>query len=186
MSPLRLLLAAALLLAPSLAAAQTDAFVSFGIGGRVFEPRDGGLDGMSGLSPLVRIRRGEGWKPDIRLDWYSVETSDGTRVRLRPLMVGLTRAWERRRVSLSISAAAGYAFCSAANDARPDSVYDASDSFAAASAVSLHYDLSARFGVRTSVGYVVVRPELTEGGRPLGRLEADSVIMKVGLTYGVF
>ena len=168
------------------ARAQTDSFVSVGLSGRLNEPSGKGLDGVAAFTPLIRVRRSAGWKPDLRLDWFSVETADGARVRLRPIMAGMGYTWERRRLTLTASATAGYAFCGLGQRPLTAPEYQVSNSLTAGSSLTGWYDLTRRVGLRASLGYVVVRPELALSGAAPYRLKADSVLAKVGLTYGVF
>jgi hypothetical protein len=193
------------------ARAQTHSAVSVGIAVSTAIPTDPGLATTSfGAGPLLRLK-GRGWGPAIGFSWFGTDLKhpgDGAdgglelgRVRFRPFMAGASYTHEHGyRVTTSVSLVAGRAFTrfraydpprlpdGTVPDGWPVHVSVANSSAFRAS-LSAWYDLNPRFGLMASVNYLLMRPEVTLVGpdrRDSFTWRADTVIVSVGVAYGIF
>jgi hypothetical protein len=137
------------------------------------------------LGPLFRIRSTPGLHPAFGLNWVmsdlemNMDAGDGAvgRLRLRPLMAGLSYTWIAGHVSVSPRLIAGYSF----NRFTGAGSVSARDSFVSNAEFQIWRDLSSRVGVLGSIGYLFARPEVS--GRTVN---ADAIRAQLGIAYAVF
>ena len=137
------------------------------------------------LGPLFRIRSTPGLHPAFGLNWVMADlemnmtTGDGAvgRLRLRPLMAGVSYTWIAGTFSVSPRLIAGYSF----NRFRGPESVSARDSFVTKAELQIWRDLTPRIGVLGSVGYLFARPEVS--GRTVN---ADAIRAQVGIAYAIF
>lgn len=190
------------------AAAQTAANLGVGGGAAYYAPIDGLADDSIGFAFVYRLGKPRGFRPTFGFNWYSTEfdtTVAGERVpfgslHVRPVMGGVGYWVARDRFTVGATVIAGLAFNSfdtanavrLAYDRRLDELLldvTASNSLAGRAEIGVWYDLTSRFGLLTSLGYVAARPSISvasESGRVSQRLRADAVKLQVGLVYGLF
>ena len=109
----------------------------------------------------------------------NMDLGDGAvgRLRLRPLMAGVSYTWIAGKLSVSPRLIAGYSF----NRFRGAESVSARDSFVSKAELQIWRDLSSRVGVLGSIGYLFARPEVS--GRTVN---ADAVRAQVGIAYAIF
>jgi hypothetical protein len=190
------------------AAGQIDAEMGLGGGVAFYQPVDDMAHDSAGFAFIYRLGKPEGLRPTFGFNWYSLDFDavvGGQRVRLgalriRPIMGGYGYWVTRDRVSLAATVIAGLAFNSFDTADAARLAYDrnldelllrinASPAPAARAEIGVWYDLTSRFGLLGSVGYVAARPRITtttESGRESRRLRADAVKLQIGLVYGLF
>ena len=175
------------------AAAQTEGRVSVGLSAGVIRPTDG--SGTSAvLSPVVRLNPGDGWGLAGGVTWFDSDLVSGSdeevasRIRIRPVMAGVSYTLRHDRLATSISMLAGYSFNSA-RDLRPGYTVDIEDSFAVRPGVSLTYTLARRVALIGFGGYLITRPDVTvrRFGVPIDESwNGDAVVLSAGLVYSLF
>jgi hyperosmotically inducible protein len=177
----------------------TPGLVAAGVSVGWSRPRADGLEPGLGIGLSVRLGRGRGLGPAIAFDWISSEVRalDGqrsgvTRVRIRPVMAGVSYTFASDRVSVAPSIVGGYAFNSLnirdASAAAPLPV-GVANSFAWRAGVSLWVETTRRTAVNVSVGYLDTSLRFTvfEQGRLEKRSQpGDSVILRSGIVYKLF
>jgi low temperature requirement protein LtrA len=137
------------------------------------------------LGPLFHIRSTPGLHPTFGLNWVmadlemNMDAGDGAvgRLRLRPVMAGISYTWIAGHLSISPRVIAGYSF----NRFTGAGSVSARDSFVSKAELQVWHDLSSRVGILGSIGYLFARPEVS--GRPV---IADAVRAQVGIAYAVF
>lgn len=144
-------------------------------------------DARSGvkLRPLFRMRSDPGLHPAFGLNWVTLvlgpdsPTTDALagRLRLRPLLGGVSYTWVTDLLSISPRVFAGYSF----NRFRRTSDASARNSLVAKAELQLFHDLNPRVGIVGSIGYLVARPQVA--GRTV---RADDLRLQVGLAYAVY
>ncbi|HEY8550114.1 MAG TPA: BON domain-containing protein [Vicinamibacterales bacterium] len=157
------------------------------------------LDDAVDVAPVVWLRPGNGFGPAIGFGWGTRDLETGptgapalARLRIRPLMGGLSYTKPLGRSHLSFSLVGGYAFTRLSVDdtrAGPDRAIGVSNTFAWRPSASLLVDLTDRFGVQFSAGYLVVRPKVTfanDRSVTSERVRADGLMMSIALGYWVF
>ena len=167
-------------------AAQTGALVSVGAEVVLHRPGDG-LDHSLRPAALVRLRLkpGLGLSAGIggfRAGWADTEA----RMKVRTVMAGPAYRVQRRRLTLSVSLLAGYAFSRLEGAPRGQHMRGAP---ALQPSAGLWYDLSERVGLHAAVGYLVARPSLAvdgPDGRRTTRIRADAPVLRMGIAYAVF
>jgi hypothetical protein len=158
-------------------------------------PADGRLESSWTLSPLVRVGAGDGLGPAVGFSWFSAELEAGGavgRVRVKPVMGGLSYTLRRHRSSASLSIVGGYAFNSftlelvETGSAIPVSV---GNSLVVRPGLSIWHDASDRIAFNLSAGHVITRPRLEllrDGRREKTSLRADTTIVGAGLAWKLF
>lgn len=213
----RVLMALILVLVMSAeASAQAGRHVALGVGlgaqhyvdGDHFEAKDPGFSLLYRLS-LSTKPKADGWKlgpdasigvsrPRTRVEIAGARTRLG-RLRMIPVMIGGGPSGRLGPTSVSLSLLAGYSFNKHDLDDRVGAVYEsqgqtlgdveADNAFVMRAGVSAWHDLSSRFGVRGSVGYLHHRPIVRttlDGVTESERWEAGRVSVETGLTIGIF
>lgn len=162
-------------------------------------PRDASLGSTTQIGPVVRIGRGGGLGLTFGLGWFATDALPATipgdplgRVRIRPIMGGVGYTVGGSRASASFSLVGGVALNSVVIGTNIDPhelILGVDDSFAWRPAVSFWFDASDRIALTAFSGYVLTRPEatyLTAGEVTTRRLDASTVLAKVGLAYKLF
>ncbi len=195
--------------APGVVFAQTEN--RFAVGGQVSKRASTGPDahGNLGIGLMWRIghsKTGFGW--DWALNWFSADidrsiggiNTELGELHVRPIMAGYGYTHVIGRTAIGAAVLGGYAFSSASLSSQAYDAYrdrlgaqavtiDASNTFVVKPEVSMWRDLSTKIGLRTSVGYMIARPQITVGsslGDDQRRVNADMLMFKVGLVYSVF
>jgi hypothetical protein len=194
-----------LVLAALPAAAQTEG--KFSIGGSVTWafPTDSEVGSLVGAGPLIRLNPKKGWGLAGGLSWFraDIENPDGVsgdfaRLRVRPLMGGVSYTVGEQPMLVSFSIVAGPSF----NDLDfhddflgqlppgPQPDLDAKNSFAVRPGVGLTYTVAPRVAIIGFAGYSINRPDVVyrnpAGVEYRNRWKADAVLLSVGAVYSIF
>jgi hypothetical protein len=129
----------------------------------------------------------------------SVSRDSLGRLRMRPFMAGYGHTWTRGRYSITADLLGGFSFNSFDLDPSARTEYlvrgasdidaGASNTFVMKPEVQVWYDVSPKFGVKISGGYLVSRPTVSikstlgEDARPV---KADTILITVGIVYSIF
>jgi len=203
---MRLLLALVLLACSvALAEAQTEGKVSVGGSITFIKPTDSEVESLWGGGPLVRLNPRKGWGIAAGLSWFRANLdnpsgADGpfARLRVRPLMAGVSYTIGNQPTLVSFSIVAGPSFNSL--DFRddfldtlppgPQPTLDAENSFAVRPGVGLTYTVAPRVAIIGFAGYMINRPNVTytdiTGQEFRNRWKADSILLSVGAVYSLF
>jgi hypothetical protein len=199
---------AALLIAVPSAFAQEASSVSIGLACSFTMPTNPAAGSDAGPALLLRLRGDHGFGPSLALNWFTtpLRTEVGGqqvelgKVSVRPLLFGVGYGHHlSRRLKWNVSAAAGIAFAHARGTGTLKEAFErlgveqvgvrVPDSFAWRVGAGLWVDLGARVGMRVSVGYLGVQPEITitsSAGDRRRPVDLGSIVTSVGFTYGVF
>lgn len=194
--------------AASRADAQTDGTLALGWEAGAMLPSDTSASGGNDLGIVWRFGRDEtGWGWHWGLNWYETTLTrqvGGTRVELgdlhvRPITMGYGFTYVAGRTAIIADMLGGFAFTSmsmspAARDSyqrigQNGARLDAGMTWIARPEVLVWYDLSKNFGLVFNVGYMFARPTLTistSAGQDVRRIDADMLMLQVGLAYAVF
>lgn len=205
---LAILMLAALLAAAPPARAQSDASVALGLSFAVTNPADASAETASRPRLLLRLRTPPGLGSTIGFNWFSsaVRTTIGGqetdlgRIGVRPVMVGPAYTVEHGRVTAVFSLQAGYAFTNIRDTGSAKREYQkllgpgpvgikAENAFAWCPNASLWLDLSSRYGLMVSVGYLGVRPTIATTsslGTVKKTVDLGSIVTSVGIAYAIF
>ena len=187
------------------AAAQTKGKISIGGSISYVIPTDGEVDSLVGGGPLIRLNPKKGWGFAGGLSWFraNVENPDGSsgnflRLRVRPLMGGVSYTIGEQPVLVSFSVVAGPSF----NDLDfhddylrtlppgPQPELDAKNSFAVRPGVGVTWTVAPRVAIIGFGGYMINRPDLVyrdpAGIEYRNRWNADSILLSVGAVYSIF
>jgi hypothetical protein len=147
----------------------------------------------------VRLRPRNGWGPTIGFSWTTTKIQEGVdgqaalaTLKVRPVMAGLEYGVARDRLAASFSVVGGYAFNGLDVDTTrlgQGRAIDVSNSFAARVGASVWYDVTPRIGLNLFTGYRLARPDVTFASDTTivtRRVNADAVIVSVGIAYWVF
>jgi len=150
------------------------------------------------VSPLIRLGSPRGLGPAVAFDWFhsNVEPADGSaqlaRVHVKPVMAGVGYTLAAKRVAITPSIVAGYAFNSltvTATGVAEGLPVEVDNSFVWRVGTSAWIDVSRRIALNVSAGYLLTGLHLTvlEGGR-LERRDAsgNTTVVHVGLAYRWF
>lgn len=185
----------------SLTPRETDAplrLVGLGAGGTFGFPPHETIGNWVGFGPVIRLRPRTGWGPSVGFSWTRTPLGDtGGQAGLadlvvRPVMGGIEYGLSRGSAVAAFSLVGGYAFNSlAVDDSRvgPGRAIAADNSLAFRAGLSVWYDISPRVGLNVFGGYRVVRPRVTfasDTDVTRRRLNADAVLVSVGVAYWVF
>jgi hypothetical protein len=190
------------------ARAQSQAVISLGLTTSSYDPTRPLGQSATSIGPVLRFNLGPGFGPTIGFDWYivGVETIvDGQhvyvgRVRVKPVMGGITyqKKWGKYWGSLSL--VGGYAFAHLDFNDRAVPAFgaslgahrlsfDAANSFVFRPQVAMWYDASPRVGITASLAYIGVRPKLriaSDVGVRQVPLDAACTVLTFGVVYGIF
>lgn len=163
------------------------------------DPRAGGFLARLAISPLVKVGSARGFGPSVAFGWFQADLQSAaprlqvlSRVHIRPVMVGIGYTVASERVSLSPSLAGGIAFNSLTithTGVATGVAVEVDNSLVWRPGVSAWFDVSRRFALNVSAGYVMTRLRVTvlEGGR-LTKQDArgDTAIVHAGVAYRLF
>jgi hypothetical protein len=197
---LSLLLAAALLCAANPALAQTEGRIS--VGGSVTHNNttDGDVAATTGIGPVVRLNPHRGWGPAGALNWFRADLdnpaggdADFARLRVRPLMAGVSYTVGSDAVLTSFSIVGGPSFNKAqfkGSYSGAGEAIDAETSFAIRPGVGVTWTVAPRVAIIGFGGYLINRPSIVYRN-PVGQefkdqWKADSVVLSVGAVYSLF
>jgi Outer membrane protein beta-barrel domain len=201
--PVRLpiLIASFLVCTSPAALAQTEGRV--GVGGSVTlnAATDSGVASTIGVGPLVRLKPHKGLGPAGGLNWFRADLDDPAggdndfaRLRVRPLMGGVSYTIGSEKVLTSFSLVGGPSFNTAEfhGDYVPGSgeSLDAKTSFAVRPGVGLTWTVAPRVAIVGFGGYLINRPSVVyknRFGHELRDLwKADAVVVSIGAVYSLF
>jgi hypothetical protein len=191
----------ALLCTASAALAQTEGLFSVGGSVTVNATTDDDVDSAISVGPLVRLNPRKGWGPAGAFNWYRADLlnpaggdADFARLRIRPLMAGVSYTIGSQPVLTSFSVVAGPSF----NHTKfkddyvplPGESIDAETSFAVRPGVGVTWTLASRVAAVGFAGYMINRPDVVYrnafGDETRDRWKADSVVLSVGLVFSLF
>ena len=198
-----------LLLAPSVAFAQTENTFAIGVSGGPVVAVDDHVDGHARLGPLIRLGTAEeGWRWKVGFNWYGADVEEEVggsfqhfgKLRVRPIMGGYGYTRSFGRVSGTAALLAGVAltsfrldpdFADAYRDSLQTSSLEESTSmpFVVRPELSIWIDLNEKFGINVSTGYMLAQPSITlksAAGDDEREVNANAFTLSVGLAYSVF
>jgi hypothetical protein len=173
--------------------------LAVGVSAGLSYPRSPALEHRLAISPVIKLGSGEGLGFAVGFDWFQAEVrlvASGpaamTRIHVKPIMVGLSYTLDSDRVSLSPSIVAGYAFNSLSvtdRGAVATLPVEVDNSLAWRIGASAWFDVSRRFALNVSGGYLMTPLRLTvlEDSRLVKQNQrGDTAIAHVGLAYRLF
>lgn len=187
------------------AMAQTEGRVSVGGSITFVKPTDDGVNSVLSGGPLVRLNPREGWGVAGALNWFradldnpSGESGDFARLRVRPLMAGVSYTIGTQPTLVSFSIVAGPSFnkFSFVDDfvnrlpggQRPTA--DVETSFAVRPGVGVTFTVAPRVAIIGFGGYLINRPDVVyrdiAGQEYRNRWKADAAVASVGAVYSLF
>jgi hypothetical protein len=198
---LSIVIASALVCAASSAFAQTEGRLSVGASVTHNSTTDDDVASTTTIGPLVRLNPRKGWGPAGALNWFRPElhdpaggTEDFARLRVRPLMAGVSYTVGSNAVLTSFSIVGGPSF----NKAEFHSSYvagsaesiSAENSIAVRPGVGVTWTVAPRVAVIGFGGYLINRPDIVYrnrfGQEISDRWKADAVVLSVGVVYSLF
>ena len=173
--------------------------LAVGVSVGLSHPRSPALETRVAISPVIKLGSGEGLGVAVGFDWFQAEVQLATsgpaamtRIHVKPIMVGLSYTLDSDRVSLSPSIVAGYAFNSLSvtdRGAVASLPVEVDNSLAWRIGASAWFDVSRRFALNVSGGYLMTPLRLTvlEDSRLVKQNQrGDTAIAHVGLAYRLF
>ena len=198
---LAILIASAIVCAASSAFAQTEGRFSVGASVTLNSTTDADVASTTTVGPLVRLNPHKGWGPAGAFNWFRPDlrdpaggTGDFARLRVRPLMGGLSYTVGSDAVLTSFSIVGGPSF----NKAEFHGSYvvgsgesiSAENSIAVRAGVGVTWTVARRVAVIGFGGYLVNRPDVVYrnrfGQEINDRWKADAVVLSVGAVYSLF
>jgi hypothetical protein len=196
-----ILIASALVFVAPSVFAQSEGRVSIGASVTFNGTTDDDAGSTIGIGPLVRLNPHQGWGPAGALNWFRAElhdpaggTGDFARLRVRPLMGGVSYTVGSNALLTSFSFVGGPSFNKAEFDhsyvAAPGESISAGNSFAVRPGVGVTWTVAPRVAVVGFGGYVINRPDVVYHDR-LGqqiddRWKADAFVLSAGVVYSLF
>jgi len=198
---LSIVIALAIVCTASSVFAQTEGRVSVGASVTHNSTTDGDVASVTSVGPLVRLNPHKGWGPAGALNWFRADLDDPAgaagdfaRLRVRPLMGGVSYSVGSATVLTSFSIVVGPSFNKAefhdSYTAGSVESISAENSFAARPGVGVTWTVAPRVAVVGFGGYLINRPDVEYRNR-FGqvfndRWKADAVVLSVGVVYSVF
>jgi hypothetical protein len=198
---LSILIASAIVCATSSVFAQTEGRVSVGASITVNSTTDADVASTTTFGPLVRLNPHKGWGPAGALNWFRSDlndpaggTGDFARLRVRPLMAGVSYTVGSDVVLTSFSIVGGPSFNKAefhrSYVAGSGESISAENSIAVRPGVGVTWTVARRVAVIGFGGYLINRPDVVYRNR-FGqeiddRWKADAVVLSVGAVYSLF
>ena len=181
--------------------AQTEGRIS--VGGSVTSnlTTDGEVGSATTFGPLVRLNPRKGWRATGAFNWFRAELNDPAggsgdfaRLRVRPLMGGVSYTIGGGKLLTSFSIVAGPSFNRVEFDRdfthAAAAAIDVDNSFAVRPGIGLTYTVAPRVGVVGFGGYLVNRPGLvyrdSVGNEFRDRWKADAIVLSIGVVYSIF
>jgi hypothetical protein len=202
----RAILVAMLLLCMAVpAAAQTKGRVSVGGTVTFVQPTDSEVGSLVGFGPLVRLNPKKGWGIAAGLSWFRADIDnpsgggDFAKLRIRPVMAGVSYTVGEQPVLISFSVVAGPSFNDLDFDddflntlppgpVRPE--LDIKNSFAVRPGVGLTWTVAPRVAIIGFAGYSFNQPDVvyrdSNGTEFRNRWKADAILLSVGAVYSLF
>ena len=202
----RIVLVTTLILCTAAAAAgQTEGRI--GVGGSVtfIQTTDDEVDSVVTVGPLVRLNPRRGWRVSGALNWFrgDLQNPDGSagdfaRMRIRPLMGGVSYTIGSQPVLTSFSIVLGPSFNSVEFQDeflnRPGIGFpptiDIENSLAVRPGVNVTWTLARRVALVGFGGYLINRPDIVyrdrNGTEFRDRWKADAVVLSAGMVYSIF
>jgi hypothetical protein len=195
-----ILIALALVCASSNAFAQTEGRISVGGSITHIGTTDDDVPSVATIGPLVRLNPRAGWGPAAALNWFRADLQDPAggdndfaRLRVRPLMAGVSYTMQSGDLMTSFSIVGGPSFNKAefhGSFVPGGAAIDADPSFAIRPGVGLTWTVAPRVAVIGFGGYLINRPEVTYrdrfGSEFTDRWKADAFVLSVGAVYSLF
>ena len=173
--------------------------LAVGVSVGLSHPRSPALETRVAISPVIKLGSGEGLGVAVGFDWFQAEVQLATsgpaamtRIHVKPIMVGLSYTLDSNRVSLSPSIVAGYAFNSLSvtdRGAVATLPVEVDNSLAWRFGASAWFDVSRRFALNVSGGYLMTPLRLTvleDSSLVKQNQRGDTAIAHVGLAYRLF
>lgn len=173
--------------------------LAVGVSVGLSHPRSSALETRVAISPVIKLGSGEGLGVAVGFDWFQAEVQLApsgpaamTRIHVKPIMVGLSYTLDSNRVSLSPSIVGGYAFNSLSvtdRGAVATLPVEVDNSLAWRFGASAWFDVSRRFALNVSGGYLMTRLRLTvleDSSLVKHNQRGDTAIAHVGLAYRLF
>jgi hypothetical protein len=198
---LSILIAFAIVCDASSVFAQNEGRVSVGASITVNSTTDADVASATTYGPLVRLNPRKGWGPAGAFNWFRADlrepaggTSDFARLRVRPLMAGVSYTVGSDAVLTSFSVVGGPSF----NKAEFHNSYiagsgesiSAENSIAVRPGVGVTWTVARRVAVVGFGGYLLNRPDVVYrdrfGQEINDRWKADAVVLSVGVVYSLF
>jgi hypothetical protein len=194
-------IASALVFAAPSVFAQTEGRVSVGASMTFNGTTDDDVESTTTVGPLVRLNPRKGWGPAGAFNWSRPDlhdppggTGDFARLRVRPLMAGVSYTVGPEAVLTSFSLVGGPSFNKA--DFHRSYVVGsgesirAGNSFAVRPGVGVTWTVARRVAVVGFGGYLINRPDVVYrnrfGQEINDRWKADAVVLSVGAVYSLF
>ena len=181
--------------------AQTEGRIAVGGAFAINATTDDEVGTWKGVGFLVRLNPRRGWGPAGAFNWFRADLADPSgapgdfaRIRIRPLMGGVSYTVGRGSLLTSFSIVGGPSF----NSVRFDEDYsrtgaaaiDADTSLAIRPGVGLTYTVRPRVALVGFGGFLVNRPGIvyrdSAGNEFRDRWKADGVVLSVGAVYSFF
>jgi hypothetical protein len=187
------------------AEAQTKGRISVGGTVSLISPTDAEVDSLVGFGPLVRLNPRKGWGVAGGLSWFRADihnpsgaTGSFARLRVRPLMGGVSYTVGEQPVLVSLSIVGGPSFNSIDFDddflrtlpAGAQPAIDIDNSIAVRPGVNVTITVAPRVAVIGFGGYMINRPGTvyrnSAGQEFRDRWKADGVFVSAGIVYSLF
>ena len=194
-------IASAIVCTASSVFAQTEGRFSVGASITLIRTTDADVASTMTFGPLVRLNPRKGWGPAGALNWFRPDlhdpaggTGDFARLRVRPLMAGVSYTVGSKPVLTSFSIVGGPSFNKAefhrSYVAGSDESIRAGNSFAVRPGVGVTWTVARRVAVVGFGGYLINRPDVVYRNR-FGqeiddRWKADAFVLSVGAVYSLF
>jgi hypothetical protein len=194
---------AVLVIYPSLAGAQTEGRVSVGGSVTFVSPTDDDVASTASVGPLVRLNPKKGWGPAAALNWFRADLLNPAggdapfaRLRVRPLMGGVSYTVGRDRTLVSFSVVGGPSFNSVdfedefLESQSGGPAIDVDNSLAVRPGIGVTHTLAARVALVGFAGYMFNKPDVTyrnaAGQEFQDRWKADALVLSIGVVYSLF
>ncbi len=198
---LPILIAFAMVCAASSVFAQTEGRISVGASITLNSTTDADVASATTYGPLVRLNPRKGWGPAGAFNWFRADlrdpaggSSDFARLRVRPLMAGVSYTVGSQAVLISFSVVGGPSFNKAefhgSYIAGSGESISAENSIAVRPGVGVTWTVARRVAVIGFGGYLLNRPDVVYRDRFAqeinDRWKADAVVLSVGVVYSLF
>ena len=204
-----IVLAGVMAATPTRAFAQVGNKIAVGVATTTRLTDNAAADGAFEIGVQWRIlhdRPGWGFQYDA-INWFNTDihqTVAGQLIqmgdlRIRPILAGYGYTWTRPRLAITADLIGGLAINSFKLEPAADARYqalgargldaDAGNTFVAKPEVHVWIDLSEKFGLKVTGGYIFARPTVTIRstlGDDVRQINADTVMINVGLVYRIF
>ena len=192
---------AAIVCTVSSVSAQTEGHVSVGGSMTFIGTTDSGVAHTTTFGPLVRLNPHKGWGAAGALNWFRADlddpnggTGDFARLRIRPLMAGVSYTVGSSAVLTSFSIVAGPSFNKAEFQhgyaAASGESISAQNSLAVRPGAGITWTVGPRAAIVGFGGYLINRPDIVYRNRFVqeigNRWKADAVVLSIGAVYSLF